>query len=256
MTVFLMRQFVPSLSVLILVLFFSSQSYSDSDELASELDDYISVFSNNNFEHQKKHINRLTWAGISDPRIYDIFESKVLSDFQSTSKKAREENSRYIKTLGLSGNEKYRPTLNKVLNEAKSKKIQRHTKTALIRLEQYKAWNPVISSNLDAAPIGQLEQTRVNNMLRAEDLELVKIGAKRVYYAHNKDKLLVELAKGRLVEHYKTATSQVEVDTMAWLCKALASSGDASYRPLLMEVTSLAPSKKLSKYAKKYAALL
>lgn len=240
----------------VLVLIFSSQCYSDSNDLEAELEDYISVFSNNDFDGQKKHINRLAWAGISDPRVFDIFESKVLSEFQLKTKQSMEESARYIKTLGLSGNDKYLSTLTKVLNESESKKIRRHTKTALMRLRQYKRWNPVISENLGLAPTGRLEEARVDNMLRSDYLELIKIGAKRVYYVHHDDKALLELAKQKLLKHYKTASDRVEIDTVAWLCKALASSEDESYRPVLMEVAANASNKKVVKYAKKYAEYL
>lgn len=59
-----------------------------------------------------------------------------------------------------------------------------------------------------------------------------------------------------LREGYPVASSPDQVDEMAWLCKALAASGDATHRPLLKEIATQSSSEKLKHYARQSNDLL
>lgn len=63
------------------------------------------------------------------------------------------------------------------------------------------------------------------------------------------DSQLYDIAAEVLLRDYQSATSNTSVDAMAWITKALASSGDAKYLPVLAEVRDSASHAKLKKHA-------
>lgn len=218
--------------------------------LESEIQEYMQIFSGANFAAQRNAIEPLGWAGISDPRLFDLVADKLRAAVTGESKLDKERASWFAKALALSGNEKYRPLLEETANTA-PKKVRKHAKIALERLPKYAQWNPVIARGL-ATNTGDIDVARVQNMLAAEDSELFRIGAKRVYYAHSANTGLVATVAARLAEDYLAAAGDDDIDSMAWAIKVLAQSGDASHRPLLEEIAVSRANKKIRKYAKKY----
>lgn len=74
--------------------------------------------------------------------------------------------------------------------------------------------------------------------------------AKRINHAGLTDGLLYDKVAALLRAGYVEAVEANAVDEMAWLCKALAASGDARHQPLLEEVATRASNVKLQKYAR------
>lgn len=243
-----------ALIISIFLLSFPSANASQAD-LDTELQNYIQLFSSGNFAKQRKAIESLGWAGISDPALFDVIESQLLNLYLADDKMSEEYAAWYAKTLALSGNQKYISTLEKVIDTG-PRKVTKHAKTALERFSQYQTWNPIISAGLESAPDGKLEEFRVSNMLVSGHPLLAIIGAKRVYYAHSDDDSLVKLTSEVLQRDYQSASTDDEVDKVAWLIKVLAQSGDSAYKPLLDKIASDANKRKIAKYAKKYSDYL
>lgn len=74
--------------------------------------------------------------------------------------------------------------------------------------------------------------------------------AKRITQAGLTDGALYDKVAALLQAGYGEAVEANAVDEMAWLCKALAASGDTRHQPLLEEVAIQAPNVKLQKYAR------
>ena len=74
--------------------------------------------------------------------------------------------------------------------------------------------------------------------------------AKRITQAGLTDGALYAKVATLLQAGYGEAVEANAVDEMAWLCKALAASGDTRHQPLLEEVATQAPNVKLQKYAR------
>lgn len=74
--------------------------------------------------------------------------------------------------------------------------------------------------------------------------------AKRITQAGLTDGALYDRVAVLLQAGYGEAVEANAVDEMAWLCKALAASGDTRHQPLLEEVATRAPNPKLQKYAR------
>jgi len=51
----------------------------------------------------------------------------------------------------------------------------------------------------------------------------------------------------------RDSSDKVHIDSIAWLCKALAESGSGKYASMLERVAEDAPNKKVRKQARKYA---
>jgi len=252
-----MRTLIKTTIVSILVLF-SSIVFATQSDIDAEIDEYTRIFKNDNFQEQRRVIDKLFWAGHSSAAFYDVIADQLVALKDNKDKESKEKASWYAKSLALSGNEKYRTVLQSVAEDAKAKKVRKYAGQALTRLDNHKNWNAVISLGLVDAPAGRLEETRVKNMLAAEDHALLRIGAKRVYHGHKNDKELISVAKQRLEAEYKFATDSngEQVDAIAWLIKAMAESGDRENRPLLQKIGEESKIKKIRKYAQKYAEYL
>ncbi len=223
--------------------------------LQQEINEYVDIFSGNNFAAQRSAIEPLGWSGISSPELYDVIAAKLEALKDADSKIDKERASWFAKALALSGNNKYQPVLQDIADNASAKKLRKHAKTALERLPRYARWNPIIAAGLKNSQ-GNLAEQRIRNMLADNDAELFRLGAKRVYHAHASNKELVALVKSRLVADYASVNDSDHVDAMAWAIKVLAQSGDSDHKPLLAEIAQSASNKKIRKYAKKYTDYL
>ena len=230
----------------------------DQQDLDAEIERYSKVFSGSNFGAKKQALHELAWAGISDPRVYDPIEVELLAGYQiSDSDKAKVEQMSWLaKGLAVSGNSKYQAPLDKILAETPSKKLKKHVGTGLKRLPNYEKWNPVIAANLEQAPAGGLNQTRVLNMLASDIPELFRAGAK---IARNKftgdDEVLAAVNASLLANYNRNLTNSVQVDGVNHLIRTLGEAGDSQYRSTL-DMVATSSNKKIVKYAKKYAPYL
>lgn len=254
-----MTKFFPLMLVFTFALsFLSNQANAAQADIDAEVAAYKAAFTGDNFVLQREKMDTLIWAGYTSKEVYGPVADALVKLRQSKDKRDVERASWYAKTLALSGNPEFRTVLSETSKNAKSKKVRKNAKLALARLPKYQSWNPVISAGLEFAPAGRLEETRVVNMLNASDYELVRMGAKRVYFGHKSDQDLIRLAQQRLSKEWPQASGgdEAQVDAIAWLIKAMAETGNRAAKPLLEEIAREAKVGKLRKYAKKYAAYL
>lgn len=222
-------------------------------EIEAEIQEAIRHFSSNSTSAYRNAIEKLKWAGISDRRVYDDVERRLLADFMSTDKHAVEAIAWRAKALSVSGNRKYQPTLQKVMNDAASKKVRKYGNQANTRLDNYIIWNPIIAAGTEKAAKGKLNQKRIANMLSSKVLELNRGGAKLTYRDYSANDKLLKLVEKKLLEIYKVdPRNKLEIDTTAHLAKALAGSGKEQYKSTLEKVMNETTSPKVTKYIKKY----
>lgn len=193
-------------------------------------------------------VDELGWKGISDTRVYDLIEARLLRDAgqASRSKVDRNRVNRSIKALGYSGQAKYEPTLATFLAD---RAYAGYAQRAMENLKQYARWNPIIADRSTWDPQYPDDVNRVRNMLRSDDLELQRIGAKRIFFTKSQEPALLDLAADRLRDCYKTAGAGEAADAAGWLVNALGIAGTDKYRPLLEEVASGAASDKVQRRA-------
>jgi len=200
---------------------------------------YVAIFRQADAAAHNKAVEELASMGLSDPRIYDPLEKRILAEHKAVEAERAEKDrvARYIRALGFSGQEKYLPTLRSFLGNPV---YERYAKDALQQQPDYQRWNPIISSRASFDPQLSDDDNRVMNMLRSDDLMLMRIAAKRVYFAPN-DQALAQIAE-QVRKRYLQSDPE-RVDAVAWLVKALGRT--IAYDDLLQEVKASAPDRKV-----------
>ncbi|HEB28989.1 MAG TPA: hypothetical protein ENI05_14755 [Porticoccus sp.] len=246
-----------ALFVLIFGLFAPVHVSASSAVVDQQVNELIPVFKTGTAMDVKLAADSLAWTGISSARLFDVAESRLLQNYLLSSKDDVAINGWLIKALAYSGNDKYRGTLETMLDKSAPRKIRGYGKSGLKDLALFVRWNPEIDQNLAGLDQQEAEQQRVKNMLASADVELLRVGAKRIYHVYHDDQVLLKLAEARLLKEYPADNDdKIFIDTMAWLCRGLASSGDGQYKAAILAVEENAPTSKLRKYAKKFARQL
>jgi len=239
-----------------ILVFFASLIFSNFAAAVSVEDDvqrYIQIFSGAKHLHSDA-ADTFSWMGLSDTRLFDIVEKRLLEDADASRDNRNERNrvARYLRSLGFSGQTKYEPTIRKFLGDAG---YDRFARVALQDLADYNKWNPIISNRSSFDPKLSDNVNRVANMLRSDDLLLQRVGAKRVYF-DSKDDILLELLAQKLRTNYARTdlNDRERSDSVAWQVKALGSSRNDKYVALLQEVGEKADARAVRGHAKEALA--
>ena len=230
--------------VLCIAIFFSAFATAASKE--DDVNRYVQIFDGDSSLHTAA-VESLAWTGISDVRVFDPLERRILNEAQQAASDGRKKDqiAYYLRALGFSGQPKYASTLAKFASDGP---YERYAKTALLNLALYQNWNPVISNRASFDPKYSDDVNRILNMLRSTDFQLKMIGAKRVFYS-NKDEVLLEMLAEQIRTTY-TMNDPAINDPIAWLVKALGSAKQPKYQSLLQEV-ALHGNPNAAKYASK-----
>ncbi len=223
-------------------------------ETRAELADrYVQILTEAPVPSQIEAVRALEWLGLSDPRVFDPVEKNLLARQGDDSKEGADYAGYLARALGYSGQEKYRATLTQVAAGAASKKLRRHAQNALHDLDAYLRWNPLIANTASDDAGKPVEVNALANMLRSDEPGLHRLAAKRIYQVRIRDPDLLGLLE---TQARSAATRPVapgdELDTAAWLLKALAATGLPQYQPILATAAASGGHPKLRKYAEKY----
>ena len=196
-----------------------------------DVEHYLKIFQGDT--GHERAVEELGWKGISDVRLYDVMERRLLADFNDVrrDREGKGRVARYIRGLAFSGQPKYEPTIGRFLYDPD---YGRHAKIASEDLPHYTRWNPIISNRAAFDPKVSDDGNRVLNMLRSGDPLLEKIGAKCVYFRENEAAVVDALAE--LVRQRYRVSDPVNADTTAWMVKGLGRAGREKYRDLLEDV--------------------
>lgn len=219
--------------------------------VAEDIEAYVRIFSGDASLHSDAS-DTLAWKGLSDPRLFDVIEQRLLVDAKAARNDRQEKNrvARYLRDLGFSGQSKYIPTIKQFVSDDV---YERYAKAALEDLPDYQRWNPIIANRATFDPKFSDDTNRVLNMLRADDLMLKRLGAKRVFFKHREPEVLELLAQELKANHHKADRSTA--DAVAWMVKALGQPLLAKYKPLIEEVAASAREDKVIKHANKVLEL-
>lgn len=241
---------------LALALFLNSAAYAfSSDE--ERVNHYLSVLDSGHYKAKETMLTRLQWSGLSDPRLFDEIEKRLLQNYLNPDLDSDGTNllAHHVRALGYSGNEKYRSTITKVYEGGAKSRLRKHAKKALRDLNLYINWNSVVrNSNIDTSG-KSVEVATYLKMLHADDVHVQRLAARAIFHEKLTDEDLIDVAAKNLNGMYLQEGLDTQAqDTAAWLCKAIAGSNDTEHKNLLREVGQESPYKKIRKYARKYAA--
>ncbi len=95
------------------------------------------------------------------------------------------------------------------------------------------------------------EEERYARMLQNGSISEIRDAAKNIYYRYYNNSHLAGIAEQTLLKHYSAEASNIQIDAMAWLCRALGRTGDRRYAETLRTVAQNAPHRKLRGHAEK-----
>lgn len=203
--------------------------------IEEDLQYYIGLLGELNPRTQATEFEALSGMGLSDPRLFDAVEKRLLADCEGV-REIREDRARvawYFRALGFSGQEKYQPTLSRFTED---KTYRNYALSALRDMPQYAKWNPVISDRSKFDPKLNDDANRIMNMLRSDDHFLQRVGAKRAFLTHEREPAVAGLLAEQLAASYKTAKDSDSVETAGWLLNAL-DRGSEGRNALIREIS-------------------
>lgn len=212
---------------------------------------YIDVFSGKPRVQQRQACESLQWAGLSDTRVFDLVEKNLLASYrQINDREDTDYNAWLCRALAFSGQEKYRATLQEVAANGGHRNLRNHAAKALLELDQYKRWNPILASRAGYVAGKSDEVNRLGAMLRSGEKGLQLAAARRIHFGQLYDSWLLDT----LHEVVKPALStdwsdKDDIDAVAWMLRALAGPAKVEYRSTLEQAASSAANRKVRKYA-------
>jgi hypothetical protein len=219
----------------------------------------------------------ITRSGLQDQDLYvkvaDLLRAGYMQKYE---KEHADEMSWMCKALASSGDQQYRTLLDEVATKSPSTKVKKYAKESSRLIDTYAKKNAIMNSAEDGDQSLSAEQNRLINMLRSDDIGLRRDAAKGIVRNHENDEKVFNAAATALSDMSKDfhsddksvdavdiynqhlfdtpngpLLSSLQIDTMAWICKALAVSGDKKNIDLLEHVHDNSPSQKLRSYASK-----
>jgi hypothetical protein len=195
----------------------------------------------------------ITRSGLQSEELYqkvaDLLEAGYRREYE---KQNADEMSWMCKALAASGDPKYREMLNEVAAKSPSTKVQHYAKESSELIDTYEQRSQVMNATDDWDEELSSEENRLVNMLKHDDISLRRDAAKIIVRDPKYHKKVYAATAFALSSMFKDIQLDSQyIDTMSWLCKALAVSGDSQYIEILEQVKNNTLSHKLSSYASK-----
>ncbi|WP_227006587.1 hypothetical protein [Shewanella donghaensis] len=216
-------------------------------------EEYQQIFSGNDTYKQQQAIESIVLVGLEDPSIYNTIKDKIEAQLPSATDRHSIDNTSWlIKGLGYSGDPQYKEYLSYIAQGEAHRKIRKYAKQAIEDLEKFKKWNVFLrdKSQYDKA------QPHLQNVyaaaLRSDDLELIRLTARRIINDNVFDDYMLSQLAAQLQPMRLIDDSKLAIDAYAYVTKALAISSEDKYKPVVEDVAANAKQKKLRKYASKY----
>ena len=220
-------------------------------ESKDEQIDYILTQVQSAPQQQKEQIlERLQWSGLSDPRLFDVFEDNLLQHYQDKypADDLADLLAYQARALGYSGNEKYQKTLSLLADEAKNSSLRRHAKNGKRDLETFIQVQNALQQVQLSKGERAFEVFTYNKMLKTDDPYTQRLAARAIYHEKRDNQALLDLTAEKLQGMYMNKDlDSLAQDTAAWMCKVL--KPHSGYEQLLTEVAENTPHRKIRRHA-------
>ncbi len=195
----------------------------------------------------------ITQSGIEDQALYEQIAALLKAGYaDGTGSDHVDEMSWLCKALAASGDPKYIPLLKEIADKAPSFKLQHYAEQSIGLIEEYASRVRILNSTETWDDDLSDEENRLVNMLNSDKIQLKRDAAKTVVRSVGVHEKIYEAVAAELQKMLADGRSSSEdIDTMAWLCKALASSGNSKFVQTLKQVHDGTTNVKLKTYASK-----
>ncbi len=192
-------------------------------------------------------------SGLANQELYTKVAS-LLSEGYATKTDADhiDEMAWLCKALAASGDSQYRPLFEEISANTSSSKLERYAKQSHALIEEYAQRSQILNETKTWDENLSAVDNRLINMLNSDKAALKRDAAKMIIRSIKTDEKVFAAAAEALntmaAEDHPDSTS---VDTMAWLCKSLAASGNSKYIETLQKIHDSTSSSKLKMHASK-----
>lgn len=221
---------------------------------AGEVDRLIKDLQSQSPQQSKKAAQLIERGNYSDKRLFDTLDKRIKEGV-----KVKLENKHHIdavswfaKALATSGDPRYRPTL-ELLVQSGHKKLLRHGQNSLQDLANYEKWNPVLASKKYNKKGRSALASQYLAMLNSDYDGLILRAAQGVYKQGVYDTDVLNAVESALLGRIEkiSGKDRTAVQALSWLCKALGASGQERYKKSLESVIASDGPKKVKGHAKK-----
>ncbi|WP_417440289.1 hypothetical protein [Idiomarina sp.] len=187
--------------------------------------------------------------------VYDVINATVLAGYESTNADTTEEVIWASKALAYSGLERYRSTLDAVMNGNAPERLKNYVEGYLETMTDRTKQAKVVHNVSTMYPELDWQTNQLMNMLNSSDKQLRGNAAQAIYRKHlNNERLLDEISDILRQEAKIPRNRYVGFsDFYAWNCRVLGSSGNVKYKALLTDLAENAYSHKVREYADEFA---
>lgn len=207
---------------------------------STEVNKYLAIIESNDVNLSIEASQEIYYSGITDRRLYDVIEKKIINYYPGLSPNDPEKINYVnwlIKALASSGSNEYRDTISLVLRNSKIRKTRNHAKHQLNKIGWYGTRNAAMASKRYHQEGQDAHVSRHINLLKSDDLTLKRYAAERVSWEGMRDSRIYDAIEQELLRYYEiSANDKLQIDTIAWLCRALGGSGDPKYKATLQKV--------------------
>lgn len=244
----------------LIIIFLNSFPALASSDRSVEVDKYIKMLESTSLETRIDAAKLITRSGFTDPRLFSIVNENLLNKYNTNGqdRKHIDEMSWMCKALASSGSEDYSSTLEKIIQTATSKKLKKYAKQSLALLSEYAQRNKLLNDTTNIDPNLSSEVNKYINMLKSDSSTLKRDAAKSIYRGKFSEKPLFDILSDQLLKDYQAASlkDRNQLDALAWMCKALGSSGMVEYKSTLNQIIENSSNVKLISNARKGLGML
>ncbi len=235
-----------------LSLLLSGFSFAQSDR-RDEIQQLLTSLESTSQLQRVKAAKIISRGGLNDESLYlKIAEIIKAGYLQMPEKALTDEVSWMCKALAASGDMKHKELLDTVAADAKSMKVQRYAKQSSELFDRYVQRNQILNSAENWDDELSAEENRLLNMLRSDDVVFKRDAAKIIVRKLQVDPKVYTAVSATLTQMTENFDNEhVYVDTIAWLCQALAASGDSQYLATLENLRETVSNTKVRTFAKK-----
>ncbi len=238
---------------IIAVMFVFSAINANAVSNVNSMEGFMSVLQSGSPMAITEAFKNLQFSGITDTKLFDLLEDRLKKTVPTDgSKLALNDAYELIIALASSGNKKYIPALQKIVDDSSSyRKVEYKAKQAINLIPKYNEINKKLSNRSLYSKALSDEENRLVIMLKSDEYGLMGIAAqlindKRLFYYRLMDELAVALEK-----HYKKDIDNATyAEAMGHMVKTLATSTDKKYAQLVTDVAYGAANDKVKGYGK------